>query len=62
MGNNKIKTVTKNADDFASKILKGLKLAHKKMIKSKIDKNQSLVISHKGKIIKVKAADFHRLE
>lgn len=62
MGNNKIEVVNTSTEDFASKILKGLKLAHKRMIKSKIEKNQSLVISHKGKIIKVKASDFHKLE
>lgn len=42
MGNNKIKTV--NTNDFASKILKGVKLAHKRMIKSKIEKKT--IFSH----------------
>jgi hypothetical protein len=49
-------------EDLTSKIMRGLRLAHRRMIKYKIKNNQSLVISHNGKIITLKAADFHKLK
>lgn len=49
------------SETFQEKVIRGLKLAHKRMIKSKIEKNQSLVILHNGKIITIKASDFSKL-
>lgn len=49
-------------DDFTTKLIKGIKLAHKRMIKAKIEKNQSLVLCHNGKIITIKASEFHTLK
>ncbi|WP_396217116.1 hypothetical protein [Flavobacterium sp.] len=48
-------------ETFQEKVIRGLKLAHKRMIKSKIEKNQSLVLFHNGKIITIKASDFSKL-
>jgi hypothetical protein len=48
-------------ETFQEKVIRGLKLAHKRMIKSKIEKNQSLVLYHNGKIITVKASEFYKL-
>jgi len=39
------------------KILKGLDLTYLKLIKHKKDRNLTLVISHKGNIIHLKAED-----
>ena len=56
------KNSEKKLDDLASQLIKGIKLAHKRMIKSKIEKNQSLVLCHNGKIVTIKASEFHTLK
>lgn len=43
--------------EFISKVLKGLKLSTERMIQSKIEKNQSLVIMRDGKLITIKASE-----
>lgn len=45
------------SSDFHKKIVKGLELTYEKLIKSKIEKNQSLVIMRDGKIITIKASE-----
>jgi hypothetical protein len=47
--------------EFISKVLKGLKLSSERMIQSKIEKNQSMVIMRDGKVITVKASELHKL-
>jgi hypothetical protein len=47
--------------DFHEKVIKGLELTYKKLIQTKIEKDQSVVIMRDGKIITIKAADFHKL-
>ena len=51
----------KNNSEFISKVLKGLKLSSERMIQSKIEKNQSVVIMRDGKVITVKASELHKL-
>jgi hypothetical protein len=46
---------------FIDKVVKGLKLSSKRMIETKIEKNQSLVIMRDGKIITIKASELHKL-
>lgn len=46
---------------FISNVLKGLKLSSERMIQTKIEKNQSVVIMRDGKIITVKASELHKL-
>ncbi len=48
-------------DDFHEKIKMGLKLSFKRMIQSKIEKNQSVVIMREGKIITVKASELDKI-
>ena len=55
------KTVVVKIDDFHEKVTKGLKLSFERMIQSKIEKNQSVVIMREGKIITIKASDFYKL-
>lgn len=47
--------------DFIQKVTKGLKLSYKQLIKSKIEKNQSVVIMHNGKMITIKASELKNL-
>ena len=54
------KVVTK-IDDFHEKVAKGLKLSFERMIQTKIEKNQSVVIMRDGKIITIKASELHKL-
>ena len=44
-------------NEFINKVTQGLKLSHEKMIKSKIEKNQSVVIMRDGKIVTIKASE-----
>lgn len=44
-------------EDFFEKVSKGLKLSFERMVQSKIEKNQSLVIMRDGKIITIKASE-----
>ena len=43
--------------DFNEKVKNGLKISFNKMIKSKIEKNQSVVIMRDGKIVTIKASE-----
>lgn len=54
------KKVVAKTDDFFDKVSKGLKLSFERMIQSKIEKNQSLVIMREGKIITIKASELER--
>ena len=47
--------------DFNKKVLKGLELCYKNLVKSKIQNNQSMVIMHNGKVITVKASELKNL-
>lgn len=49
--------MTKENNELIDKILKGLELTQKKLIKYKKDRNLTLVISHNGKITHLKAKD-----
>ncbi len=52
-----IKNKNPQYDEFAQKILKGLELAHKRMIEFKKQKNSELVIMEGDKIVRIKAKD-----
>ncbi len=54
------KKVSKS-DDFHMKVIKGLKLSYKRLIQSKIEKDQSMVIMRDGKVITIKASELHKL-
>ena len=54
------KSVTSKSD-FSVKVLKGLKLVSQRLIQSKIEKNQSVVIMREGKIITIKASELNNL-
>mgnify|MGYP003543699268 CR=1 FL=1 len=47
--------------DFSDKVIEGMKLVSKRLIQSKIEKNQSVVIMHNGKMITVKASELGKL-
>ena len=47
--------------DFSDKVLKGLKLVSQRLIQSKIEKDQSVVIMRDGKVITVKASELKNL-
>lgn len=49
------------SDDFHMKVIKGLKLSYKRLIQTKIEKDQSMVIMRDGKVITVKASELHKL-
>lgn len=51
-----------NVQEEKEKILKGLRIAYKKMLEFKKQKGSELVISHKGKVLKIKPKDFHLLK
>lgn len=44
------------------KVLKGLDLTHKRLIKSKKDRNLDLVISKNGQIVKIHGKDLSKYE
>ncbi len=46
---------------FNKKVLKGLEICYKNLVQSKIEKNQSMVIMHNGKVITVKASEIKNL-
>ena len=52
-----MKTVKPSHSDFANKVLKGLKLSFERMIQSKIEKDQSIVIMRDGKVVTIKASE-----
>jgi hypothetical protein len=47
-------------NNLRKKILKGLELSYRKLIKTKIDRNLDLVISKNGKVIHVDPRDFQK--
>ena len=47
--------------DFNTKVMEGLKLCYKRLVKSKIQQNESMVIMHNGKIITIKASELKNL-
>lgn len=49
--------MTKDTNTIREKILKGMKLTHKRLIQNKKERNQEIVISKNGKIIKLKASE-----
>ena len=51
------KKVVEKIDDFHDKVTKGLKLSFERMIQSKIEKDQSVVIMRDGKVITIKASE-----
>ncbi|MBN2683631.1 MAG: hypothetical protein JXR58_14140 [Bacteroidales bacterium] len=50
--------MTPKTNIIREKILKGLELTYKKLIKSKIDRNLDLVISKGGKVIRIDPKTF----
>jgi hypothetical protein len=51
--------MTSKTNTIKEKILKGLELTHQRLIKSKKDSNQDLVISENGKILRLHGKDLH---
>ncbi len=49
--------MTSSTNTIKEKIIKGLELTHKKLLKSKRDCNQDLVISLEGRIVRVNGRD-----
>jgi hypothetical protein len=47
--------------DFISKVTKGLKRSYKQLVKTKIEKDQSMVIVRDGKVMTVKATALKNL-
>ena len=47
--------MTKKDNSVRDKIIKGLELTHKRLIQSKKERNLDLVISDKGKVVRVQA-------
>lgn len=50
-----------NQSDFMIKVTKGLKISYERLLQSKIEKNQSMVIMRDGKIITIKASEIKNL-
>lgn len=48
---------TKSTSEFSEKVMKGLKIVSQRLIQSKIEKNQSLVIMRDGKVVTIKATE-----
>lgn len=49
--------MTKKDNFIRDKIIKGLELTHKKLILSKKERNLELIISDKGKVVRVHPKD-----
>ena len=49
--------MNKNENKIREKIIKGLELTCTKLIKSKKDRNQDIVISDNGKVVRLHAKD-----
>jgi hypothetical protein len=47
--------MTKKDNTIRDKIIKGLELTHKRLIQTKKERNLDLVVSDKGKVIRVNA-------
>ena len=56
-----MKIIKESHSSFVNKVLKGLKLSSERMIKSKIEKDQSVVIMRDGKIITIKASELDKI-
>ena len=56
-----IKNASIKEIDFNEKVKNSLKISFNKMIKSKIEKNQSVVILRDGKIVTVKASELDKI-
>jgi hypothetical protein len=50
----------KLSENIRKKILIGLELSYKKLVKDKKDKNLNLIISENGKIIEINPNDFSK--
>lgn len=50
--------MTKKDNEIREKIIKGLDLTYQKLMKSKKEQNLELVISKKGKIVRINARNF----
>lgn len=50
--------MTRNDNQIREKIIQGIDLAHKRLIKEKKDRNLDLIISVKGKITRIPASSF----
>jgi hypothetical protein len=48
-----------NTNTIKEKILKGMELAHRRLVQSKRDRNQDLVISDNGKVIRLHGKDLY---
>ena len=51
--------MTKKDNPIRGKIIKGMELTHKRLIKYKKERNLDLVIYDKGKVVKIPAKDLH---
>ena len=52
-----MKKKKKTSSDFHEKVIKGLELTYKRLLQSKIEKNQSWVIMTDVKVVTVKASE-----
>ena len=52
-----MKTENNKESEFAAKVIEGLKLVSERLIQTKIEKGQSVVIMREGKIVKIKASE-----
>ncbi len=50
--------MTKKDNLVREKILKGMELTYTRLIKSKKERNLDLIVSKKGKIVRIPAKDF----
>jgi hypothetical protein len=55
------KKIANKTDDFHLKVIKGLKLSFERLIQSKIEKNQSVVIMRNGKVVTIKASELYKI-
>ena len=51
--------MTKKDNLVREKILKGMELTYTKLIKSKKERNLDLIVSKKGKVVRIPAKDLH---
>ena len=49
--------MTRKNNPVREKILKGLQISHKRLIRSKKERNLDLVISDNGKVVRIPAKD-----
>jgi len=50
--------MTKKDNPVREKIIKGMELTHKRLIKFKKERNLDLIIYDKGRVVKISARDF----